>query len=75
MFAPRTAFSGFSIDDLAKARTFYAETLGLQVENDAAVAAVQRREVRPVAGFHRWPLTDDVAAGRFDLDHVRAGVG
>jgi catechol 2,3-dioxygenase-like lactoylglutathione lyase family enzyme len=34
VFAPRTAFSGFSIDDLAKARTFYAETLGLQVEKD-----------------------------------------
>jgi catechol 2,3-dioxygenase-like lactoylglutathione lyase family enzyme len=34
MFAPRTAFSGFSVDDLAKANTFYAETLGLQVEKD-----------------------------------------
>jgi catechol 2,3-dioxygenase-like lactoylglutathione lyase family enzyme len=34
MFAPRTAFSGFSVNDLAKANTFYAETLGLQVEKD-----------------------------------------
>src|ERR1700680_1828877 len=34
MFAPTAAFSGFSVDDLAKAKTFYAETLGLQVDND-----------------------------------------
>jgi catechol 2,3-dioxygenase-like lactoylglutathione lyase family enzyme len=34
VFAPQAAFSGFSVDDLAKARTFYAETLGLRVEHD-----------------------------------------
>jgi catechol 2,3-dioxygenase-like lactoylglutathione lyase family enzyme len=31
MFQPTTAFSGFSVNDLAKARAFYAQTLGLQV--------------------------------------------
>jgi catechol 2,3-dioxygenase-like lactoylglutathione lyase family enzyme len=34
MFKAKSAFSGFSVDDLAKAKTFYAETLGLKVEND-----------------------------------------
>jgi catechol 2,3-dioxygenase-like lactoylglutathione lyase family enzyme len=34
MFNPKSAFSGFSVNDLAKARQFYAETLGLQVEKD-----------------------------------------
>jgi catechol 2,3-dioxygenase-like lactoylglutathione lyase family enzyme len=34
MFKAKAAFSGFSVDDLAKARTFYTETLGLNVEND-----------------------------------------
>src|ERR1700737_4890042 len=34
MFKPQAAFSGFSVDDLAKAKTFYSETLGLQVEPD-----------------------------------------
>jgi catechol 2,3-dioxygenase-like lactoylglutathione lyase family enzyme len=34
MFKAKAAFSGFSVDDLAKARTFYSETLGLNVEND-----------------------------------------
>jgi catechol 2,3-dioxygenase-like lactoylglutathione lyase family enzyme len=34
MFSPKSAFSGFSVHDLAQARQFYAETLGLQVEKD-----------------------------------------
>ncbi len=33
MFKARAAFSGFSVDDLARAKAFYAETLGLQVED------------------------------------------
>ena len=31
MFQPKTAFSGFSVNDLAKAKAFYAQTLGLKV--------------------------------------------
>src|SRR5690349_3815652 len=31
MLTPISAFSGFSVDDLAAARAFYAETLGLEV--------------------------------------------
>lgn len=31
MFKDSKAFSGFSVDDLAKAKTFYGETLGLSV--------------------------------------------
>lgn len=34
MFKAMSAFSGFSVNDLAKARTFYTQTLGLRVEND-----------------------------------------
>lgn len=34
MFNATSAFSGFSVNDLAKARTFYTQTLGLRVEND-----------------------------------------
>ena len=32
MFANTPAFSSFSVDDLAKAKRFYGETLGLKVE-------------------------------------------
>jgi catechol 2,3-dioxygenase-like lactoylglutathione lyase family enzyme len=34
MFEAKIAFSGFSVDDLAKAKTFYAETLGLKMDNE-----------------------------------------
>ncbi|WP_327417379.1 VOC family protein [Streptomyces sp. NBC_01233] len=34
MFADTRAFSGFSVDDLAKAKEFYGETLGLRVSQD-----------------------------------------
>src|SRR5712691_346623 len=34
MFKARAAFSGFSVDDLAKAKEFYTETLGLKVDED-----------------------------------------
>ncbi|CCE75287.1 VOC family protein [Clavibacter nebraskensis] len=32
MFAPVTAFSGFSVDDVPAALAFYRDTLGLEVE-------------------------------------------
>jgi catechol 2,3-dioxygenase-like lactoylglutathione lyase family enzyme len=34
MFRDTKAFSGFSVDDLDKARQFYGETLGLRVSED-----------------------------------------
>lgn len=34
MFEHTKAFSGFSVDDVAKARKFYSETLGLRVSED-----------------------------------------
>ena len=34
MFRDTAAFSGFSVDDIAKAKQFYAQTLGLNVSED-----------------------------------------
>ncbi len=34
MFEHTRAFSGFSVDDLAKAKQFYGETLGVRVSED-----------------------------------------
>ncbi len=34
MFQAKSAFSGFSVNDLAKAKAFYTETLGLQVDDE-----------------------------------------
>ena len=36
MFKPKTAFSGFSVNDLANAKEFYTQTLGLQVVEEGA---------------------------------------
>src|SRR6478672_7830479 len=36
MFKDTKAFSGFSVDDLAAAKAFYADTLGLEVEESPA---------------------------------------
>lgn len=33
MFADTKAYSGFAVDDVAKAKAFYAETLGLRVSD------------------------------------------
>lgn len=38
MFKPAGAFSGFSVDDLEKAKAFYSSTLGLTVEADGVGA-------------------------------------
>ena len=35
MLKVKTAFGGFSVDDSAKAKAFYSETLGLQVDDEA----------------------------------------
>jgi catechol 2,3-dioxygenase-like lactoylglutathione lyase family enzyme len=34
MFTPRAAFSGFSVDDIAKAQEFYSGILGLKVDKN-----------------------------------------
>ena len=35
MFKAKAAFSGFSVDDLEKAKKFYTEILGLKVESES----------------------------------------
>ena len=36
MFKAKVAFSGFSVNDLARAKEFYTETLGLKVDDEGA---------------------------------------
>lgn len=40
MLSPKSAFSGFSVDDLAKAMEFYSSTLGLTVDRDGVGARI-----------------------------------
>lgn len=41
MFQPKTAFSGFSVNDLAKAKEFYTQTLGLKVVQEGVGLRLQ----------------------------------
>lgn len=40
MFKTSKAFSGFSVNDIPKAREFYGETLGLQVTEDHGMLSI-----------------------------------
>jgi catechol 2,3-dioxygenase-like lactoylglutathione lyase family enzyme len=40
MFETTQAFSGFSVNDIPKARQFYGETLGLKVNEDHGMLAI-----------------------------------
>jgi len=42
MLEKSKAFSGFAVNDIAKARQFYGETLGLQVKEDEGMLAIHR---------------------------------
>ncbi|MBJ7455150.1 MAG: VOC family protein [Thermoleophilia bacterium] len=41
MFATTDAFSGFSVDDIERARAFYGGTLGLEVEDTEGMLALK----------------------------------
>jgi catechol 2,3-dioxygenase-like lactoylglutathione lyase family enzyme len=47
MFKDTKAFSGFAVDDLAKAREFYGETLGLEVSEDNGLLTLHIAGDRP----------------------------
>lgn len=47
MFADTKAFSGFAVDDLARARAFYEETLGLRVTEQNGLLTLQLAGDRP----------------------------
>jgi len=58
MFENTKAFSGFSVDDVAKAREFYGGTLGLAVEEDNGMLAIARG-----VSFERYPQFDQDEKG------------
>lgn len=53
MLADSKAFSGFAVDDIAKARQFYGETLGLDVIEDDGMLILQLAGERPTLIYPR----------------------
>jgi catechol 2,3-dioxygenase-like lactoylglutathione lyase family enzyme len=57
MFANSKAFSGFAVDDLDKAREFYAETLGLKTTEENSLLTLHLAGDRPTLIYHKPDFT------------------
>jgi catechol 2,3-dioxygenase-like lactoylglutathione lyase family enzyme len=57
MFANSKAFSGFAVDDLDKARDFYAETLGLKASEENGLLTLHLAGDRPTLIYHKPDFT------------------
>lgn len=53
MFANTKAFSGFAVDDIAKARAFYGETLGLKTSEENGLLTLHLAGDRPTLVYPR----------------------
>jgi catechol 2,3-dioxygenase-like lactoylglutathione lyase family enzyme len=76
MFSKTAAFSGFAVDDIDAARSFYADTLGLTVNlNDMGILDI---ELGSGAHVIAYPKEDHEPAGftilNFSVDDVEAAV-
>jgi catechol 2,3-dioxygenase-like lactoylglutathione lyase family enzyme len=57
MFANSKAFSGFAVDDLDKARVFYAETLGLSTSEENGLLMLHLAGDRPTLVYPKPDFT------------------
>ena len=71
MFQVKEAFSGFSVNDLAKAKAFYAETLGLKVDDEGVG---MRLHVPGGGTVFAYPKEDHQPATFTILDFVVASI-
>ncbi|ADB48783.1 VOC family protein [Conexibacter woesei] len=75
MFEKTKAFSGFAVDDLARAKQFYGETLGLRVTEEHGLLTLHIAGDRPTLVY---PKPDHVPAGytilNFPVDDIDAAV-
>jgi catechol 2,3-dioxygenase-like lactoylglutathione lyase family enzyme len=75
MLADSKAFSGFAVDDLEKARAFYADTLGLKTSEENGLLTLHLAGDRPTLVY---PKPDHVPATytilNFPVDDIDAAV-
>lgn len=75
MFADTKAFSGFAVDDMEKARAFYAETLGIRVTEEHGLLTLHLAGDRPTLIY---PKPGHTPAGytilNFPVDDIEATV-
>ena len=76
MFADTKTFSAFAVDDLAQARKFYAETLGLRVSGEDRWIILHLADGGDVRVYPRpghTPAANTVLM--FQVDNIEAAVG
>jgi predicted enzyme related to lactoylglutathione lyase len=75
MFEHTKAFSGFSVDDIARAKEFYGETLGLNVSEENGMLTLHIAGDRPVLVY---PKPDHEPASftilNFPVDDIETAV-
>ena len=75
MFTDTKAFSGFAVDDVERARKFYAETLGIRVTEENGMLTLELAGDRPTLVYpkegHR---PADYTILNFPVDDVEAAV-
>ena len=75
MFKDTKAFSGFAVDDVAKAKQFYEETLGLEVSEENGLLTLHLAGDRPTLIYPRpdfTPATYTIL--NFPVDDIEAAV-
>ena len=85
MFGNTKAFSGFAVDDIEKAKQFYAETLGLEVTEENGMLMLHIAGDRPILVYPKpnhtpasftilnFPV-DDIEPAVDQLDRARRGL-
>jgi catechol 2,3-dioxygenase-like lactoylglutathione lyase family enzyme len=78
MFRDTRAFSGFSVDDIERARQFYADTLGLQVSRDDEMGGMLTLHIAGDRDILVYPKADHVPASytmlNFPVDDIDRAV-
>ena len=75
MFGNTKAFSGFAVDDIKKARQFYAETLGLEVTEENGMLTLHIAGDRPILVYpkpNHTPASFTIL--NFPVDDIEAAV-
>jgi catechol 2,3-dioxygenase-like lactoylglutathione lyase family enzyme len=75
MFENTKAFSGFSVDDIAQAKRFYGETLGLRVSEENGMLTLHIAGDRPILVYpkdNHVPATYTIL--NFPVDDIEAAV-
>lgn len=76
MFTDTKAFSGFAVDDVARAREFYGETLGLRTSEEMGLLTLQLAGDRPTIVYPRpGHVPAQYTILNFPVDDIDAAVG